>query len=149
MKILKLLLLLALPVFSEPTQPLNCAEVAQRAQETFVKLDQALKLKAGRLLGEMEVAKGALQGCLDKNEAVSAQVALLWFAGDILLVAFLLLLFFHQRRMQHAVQILSGVLKAKAPEHTIKYVASKSLYRWALGVGIVALLGLNGVALFL
>lgn len=129
--------------------PVTCEEVSKRAEETFRKLDDALKLKAGMLLGEMETAKSALQGCIDRNEAVSTQMAFIWFAGDIGLLAVLPLLYFHQRRMQRAISLLSGLFKSKEPAHAVRYSPSSALYLWAISLLLIGFLGLNIVALLL
>jgi hypothetical protein len=126
-----------------------CAELAQKTESTFRKMDQALKVKAGMLLGEMEAAKGALQGCLDRNEAVSAQMALVWLLGDVGLVAVLPLLFFHQRRMRRAVKLLAGLYQAKEPAHAVRYEPSSGLYLTGMALLVIGLLGLNFVALLL
>jgi hypothetical protein len=123
--------------------------MSKRAEQTFRKLDEALKLKAGMLLGEMDAAKGALQGCIDRNEAISTQMAMVWLAGDLGLLAVLPLLYFHQRRMQRAIALMSGLFKSKEPGHPVRYSPSSSLYLWAVSLLVVGFIGLNVVALLL
>jgi hypothetical protein len=129
--------------------PAPCEELAQKTEMTFRKMDEALKLKAGMLLGEMEAAKGALQGCIDRNEAVSTQVALVWILGDIGLLSVLPLLFLHQRRMQRAIRLLAGLYKAKEPSHAVRYEPSTNLFLWGMCLLLIGFLGLNFVALLL
>ena len=134
-------------VAEKPAVP--CEELAQKTETTFRKMDEALKLKAGMLLGEMETAKGALQGCIDRNEAVSMQMALVWILGDLGLLSVLPLLFFHQRRMARAVRLLAGLYKIKEPAHPVRYEPSSSLYLWGMSLLLIGFLGLNFVALLL
>lgn len=131
----------------QPKAP--CEELAQKTETTFRKMDDALKLKAGMLLGEMEAAKGALQGCIDRNEAVSMQMALVWILGDLGILSVLPLLFFHQRRMQRAIRLLAGLYKAKDPAHAVRYEPSTNLFLWGMCLLLTGFLGLNFVALLL
>jgi len=148
-KTLLLVGLLAWNASAAEQQPAPCEELAQKTEMTFRKMDEALKLKAGMLLGEMEAAKGALQGCIDRNEAVSMQMALVWILGDIGLLSVLPLLFFHQRRMQRAIRLLAGLYKAKEPSHAVRYEPSTSLFLWGMCLLLIGFLGLNFVALLL
>lgn len=133
-------------VAAENTQ-VPCEELAQKTETTFRKMDEALKLKAGMLLGEMEAAKGALQGCIDRNEAVGMQMALVWILGDIGLLSVLPLLFFHQRRMRRAIGLLAALYKTREPSHAVRYEPSSNLYLWGMGLLLIGFLGLNIVAL--
>lgn len=149
MKKLLCAVLLAFNASAAGIPPVSCEELAQKTEATFRKMDEALKLKAGMLLGEMEAAKGALQGCIDRNEAVSTQMALVWILGDIGLLSVLPLLYFHQRRMQRAIGILAGLYKSKEPAPPVRYEPSSTLYRWGMVLLLLGLLGLNFVALLL
>ena len=149
---MKRILVVALLFYAlgEPSaQSVACEDLGQRTEQTFKKMNDALTLKAGMLLGEMQTAKSALQGCIDWNQAQSAQMALIWVLGDAGLLGAAALLFFHQRRMQGAVRGLSTLLKAKDPAHAIKPLPAPVLYRWTLGVLALLFLCLNVVALFL
>ena len=149
MKTLSLVILLfALTLHANPV-PIQCEELAKRTDETFRKMDDALKLKAGLLLGEMEMAKGALEGCIQQNKQVSIHLALIWFLTDLGLLASVILILFHQRRMKRAIRILSEILHAKDPAHSYKYIPSQTLYRFALGILGFTLLIVNGIALLL
>jgi hypothetical protein len=130
-------------------QGATCEDLAKKTEQTFKKMNDALNLKAGMLLGEMQTAKSALEGCIEWNQAQSAQVALIWIFGDAGLMAAGALLFFHQRRMKSAVQVLSNLLKARDPSYAIQHTAAPGLYRWTVGLLASLFVGLNFVALFL
>lgn len=123
--------------------------MARRTEQTFKKMDEALKLKAGMLLGEMEMAKDALQGCIERNQALSTQMAMVWVLGEAGLLGAIALLVFHQKRMRQEIRQYAKVIIAKYPEFSIRYVPSNALFRWAIVVLILLALGLNMVALFL
>jgi phosphohistidine phosphatase SixA len=123
--------------------------MARRTEQTFKKMDEALKLKAGMLLGEMEMAKDALQGCIERNQALSTQMAMVWVLGDAGLLGAIALLVLHQKRMRQEIRQYAKVIIAKYPEFSIRYVPSSALFRWAIVVLILLALGLNMVALFL
>jgi hypothetical protein len=148
-KTLMLAGLLAWSAIGAEKAPAPCEELAQKTETTFRKMDEALKLKAGMLLGEMEAAKGALQGCIDRNEAVTMQMAMVWILGDVGLLSVLPLLFFHQRRMQRAIRILAALYKAKEPAHAVRYEPSTNLFLWGMCLLLIGFLGLNFVALLL
>jgi hypothetical protein len=141
--------LLTLGAASAETLPGPCEDLARKTEETFRKMDESIKLKAGMLLGEMEAAKGALQGCIDRNEAISTQMALVWLLGDACLLSMLPIFYFHQRRMKRAVVFLSGLQAAKGPTHASRYVPSRALYLWGMGLITTGFIGLNLIALFL
>lgn len=149
MKALILAAFLALGPASAETLPGPCDDLAKKTGETFRKMDEAIKVKAGMLLGGMEAAKSALQGCIDRNEAITTQMAFVWIGGDIGLLAVMPLLFFHQRRMKRAIVLLSGLYKSKEPSHPLRYVPSGTLYLWGMTLIAIGFLGLNFVALFL
>jgi hypothetical protein len=123
--------------------------MARRTEQTFKKMDEALKLKAGMLLGEMEMAKDALQGCIERNQALSTQMAMVWVLGDAGLLGAIALLVLHQKRMRQELRQYVKVINTKYPEFSIRYVPSNALFRWAIVVLILLALGLNMVALFL
>lgn len=149
MKTLLLAALLAVAPAATPPLPGPCDELARKTEVTFRKMDESLKLKAGMLLGEMEAAKGALQGCIDRNEAISTQIAFVWILGDLGLLTVVPLLYFHQRRMRRAITLLTGFYKSKEPSHLMRYVPSSALYYWGICLIGIGFLGLNFVALFL
>ncbi len=149
MKAFLLVTFLALGTASSEPLPAACEELARKTEATFRKMDESIKLKAGMLLGEMEAAKGALQGCIDRNEAVSTQMALIWLLGDLGLVSVLPLFFFHQRKMRRAILLASGLSKPKEQIHPLRIAPSNALYHWGMGLLITGFLGLNIVALFL
>ena len=130
-------------------QGVACEDLAKKTEATFKKMNDALNLKAGLLLGEMQTAKSALEGCVEWNKAQSTQMALIWIFGDAVLLAAGTLLFFHQRRMKGAVHVLSNLLKARDPNYAIRHTAAPGLYRWTLGLLAFLFVGLNFVALFL
>jgi hypothetical protein len=134
--------------WADPT-PAHCEELARKTEQTFRKMDEALKLKSGMLLGEMEAAKGALEGCIGENKAVSTRLAMAWFLTDVGLLASLGFLLFHQRRMKQAVRVLSRLVKAKDPDHAVEYVPSQGLYRMALGLLSLTFALVNFIALLL
>jgi hypothetical protein len=149
---MKRVLAVALLVYAlgEPfAQGVACEDLAKKTEATFKKMNDALNLKAGMLLGEMQTAKSALEGCVEWNKAQSAQMALIWVFGDAGLLAAGALLFFHQRRMKRAVHILSNILKGWEPNYAVRHTAAPGLYRWTLGVLVFLFVGLNVVALFL
>ena len=127
----------------------TCEELSQETQRVFKRMDDAIKLKSGLLLGEMETAKGALDGCILENKAVNMRISLIWFLTDLgLLVSFTMLLL-HQRRMKKGFAGLSLVLHSYNDKHPLSYSPSRALYRSALlSLGLTFLI-LNAVALFL
>ncbi len=149
MKTLSLLVLLLVLTLHANPAPMQCEELAKRTDETFKKMDNALKLKAGLLLGEMEMAKGALEGCIGQNKQVSIHLALMWFLTDLGLLATSILILLHQKRMKRAIRVLSEILYSKDPAHSYKYVPSQTLYRFAWGLLGLTFLIVNGIALLL
>jgi hypothetical protein len=134
MKILFVLpFLLLLPAMGNPP-PVDCAEWAQKTEQTFRKMDEAIKLKAGMLLGEMETAKGALEGCIEQNKAVSTRMAMVWFLADGGCFATVVLLLLHQRRMKRALRLLPHLVNIKDQVQPVKYAPSQNLFWAAVGV---------------
>lgn len=145
-----LAILLLLYALGEPfAQGVACEDLAKKTEQTFKKMSDALNLKAGVLLGEMQTAKSALQGCIEWNQAQSSQMAMVWVFGDLGLLAAGALLWFHQRRMKGAVRVLSNLLKAQNPDYTVQHIPAPGLYRWTLGLLGFLFVGLNFTALFL
>lgn len=146
-----LCVVMLLLVFSSKANPvaLPCPDLARKTEATFLKMDQALKLKTGMLLGEMESAKGALEGCITENKQVSTNIALIWFLTDLGLGLVLGLILFHQIRMKRAIRVLSEILSTRDPTHSVKYAPSQSLYHLALGLLGLTLIVVNGIALLL
>jgi hypothetical protein len=128
---------------------LPCPDLARKTEETFLKMDRALKIKTGMLLGEMESAKGALEGCITQNKQVSTNIALIWILTDLGLGLILGFILFHQARMKRAIRVLSGILNSRDPTHSVRYVPSQSLYHWALGLLGLTFIVLNTIALLL
>lgn len=143
-----ILLLMLLPAGAAPP-PANCAEWAQRTEQTFRKMDESLKLKTSMLLGEMEAAKGALEGCIEQNRAAETRVSLVWALADMGLLALLGLMVFHQLRMKRAVQFLSRLVTSKDPSHSVRYAPSEGLYWASIAVLAVTAILINLVALVL
>lgn len=125
--------LLLLPAMGNPP-PVNCEEWAQKTEQTFRKMDEALRLKSGMLLGEMETAKGALEGCIEQNKAVSTRMAMVWFLADGGCLGTLGLMIFHQRRMKRALRLLPHLVNIKDQVQPVKYAPSQKLHWAALGV---------------
>lgn len=125
--------LLLLPAMGNPP-PVDCAEWAQKTEQTFRKMDDAIKLKAGMLLGEMETAKGALEGCIDQNKAVSTRMAMVWFLSDVGSLVSLGLVILHQRRMKRALKQLPHQVQIKDHVQPVRYAPSQKLYWAAIGV---------------
>lgn len=149
MKWLLCILLLLAPMSKANAEASPCEDMARRTEQTFKKMDETLKLKAGMLLGEMEMAKDALQGCIERNQALSTQMAMVWVLGDAGLLGAIALLVLYQRRMRQEIRQYAKIINAKYPEFSIRYVPSNALFRWAIVVLILLVLGLNMVALFL
>jgi hypothetical protein len=140
--------LLLLPAMGNPP-PVDCAEWAQKTEQTFRKMDDAIKLKAGMLLGEMETAKGALEGCIDQNKAVSTRMAMVWFLSDGGCLATLGLMIMHQRRMKLALKLLPHLAQIKDQVQPVKYAPSQNLYWAAIGVTGTTCILINLFALVL
>ena len=137
MKILvALLLFLMLPAAGAPptgaTPVVNCEEWAKKTEQTFRKMDEALKLKSGMLLGEMEMAKGALEGCIAQNVAVNTRMAIIWFlaGGSLLLVLGLVVL--HQSRMKRTVRMFTKMLQTKDPTPAWPYWTTVTVIGFSL-----------------
>jgi hypothetical protein len=112
-------------------------------------MDESLKLKTSMLLGEMETAKGALEGCIEQNKAVDTRLSMVWALSDLGLVALLVLMVFHQIRMKRAVQLLSRLVQAKDPAHAVRYAPSEGLYWTSIGILVLLFTLINLVALIL
>lgn len=113
----------------------NCEEWAKKTEQTFRKMDEALKLKSGMLLGEMEAAKGALEGCIEQNKAVSTRLAVVWFLADGCLVLVLGFVILHQSRMKRTLRMFSKMLQTKDPTPSWPYWATLT----GIGVSFVIL----------
>lgn len=129
MKILfGLLLFLMLPAAGAPPAAappvVNCEEWAKKAEQTFRKMDEALKLKSGMLLGEMEMAKGALEGCISQTVAVNTRMAIIWFLADGSLLIVLGLVVLHHSRMKRTVRMFTKMLQTKDPTPSWPYWAT-------------------------
>jgi hypothetical protein len=147
MKFLFGFLLLGLLHLEAAPPPTDCGEWARKAEQTFLKMDEALKLKTGMLLGEMETAKGALEGCIEQNKAVETRMSMVWALTDMGLLALLGLMVLHQVRMNRAVQLLSRLLQSKDPSHGVRYAPSQGLYWASVAVLVVTFTLINLIAL--
>ena len=148
MKILILLLFLV-GFGTAGNPPTTCAEVSQKATATLEKMDQALKIKTGMLLGEMQMGKQALEGCVSHNRMVETRASLLWFLTDLVFILTLILVVLHHRRMKKAILGLNARVHQGRPDHSPVYLPSQWAFRFlmvTLGLGFTLS---NVVALFL
>ncbi len=126
----------------------QCEELNKKTTETLTRMGDALKIKTGYLLGEMETSKQALDGCVNQNKAVETRASLFWFLTNGLLIVIGTLIFLHQRKMKRAVLTLNKAIKLHALSHDEKYLPSQWNYRILVAMVCISLLLTNFVGLF-
>ncbi len=127
----------------------QCEELNKRATATMARMDSAIQLKTGFLLGEIQMSKESILRCIDLNKGVETRASLLWFLTELGMVLVAVLTWMHHRKMKRAILALNKTVSAGRPEHSATYMPSQWFMRSLVLSLIVGFVSTNLVALFL